>query len=291
MTIYKHYTYLISNIKENKHYIGSRTCKKNSTPETDLGFKYFSSSTDEEFIQDQKVNPQDYTYQIINRFQLRKEAVWNEICLHKIFDVGVNPDFYNKVRQASNGFSADKGSKAQENRFKTMSEINEQGFTVFQTASIKRTKNMKIVLEGKTIYQKAGEKQSITKKLIEENGFSIAKNASIKCQKTMLIPDENGLTIKQKSAEKISKCRKESKIAVGKNNPSAKQIDIFNSNDEKIFECHGDFAKICKENNLPFVSLQKTYQQETKLYENISNYTLCRVKENIIFKGWYARIV
>lgn len=106
MQAHRHYTYIISNIKDNKHYIGSRTCKGSSTPETDLGFKYFGTPiTNSWLIQDQKVNPQNYTYQIINKYQLRKEAIWNEICLHKIFDVGVNPDFYNGSRATSTGFS------------------------------------------------------------------------------------------------------------------------------------------------------------------------------------------
>lgn len=76
-----------------------------STPETDLGVNYFSSAvTNSWIIQDQKDNPHDYVYQVINTFELRKEAIWHEICLHKIFNVGANPDFYNGSIQTSTRF-------------------------------------------------------------------------------------------------------------------------------------------------------------------------------------------
>ena len=40
----KHYVYRITNIKENKHYYGTRSCEIEI--KDDLGFYYFSSSTD-----------------------------------------------------------------------------------------------------------------------------------------------------------------------------------------------------------------------------------------------------
>jgi len=62
-TIYNyHYVYRITNILTNKHYYGSRSC--NILPKNDLGFKYFSSSKDNDFIIDQKINPQNYKYKI-----------------------------------------------------------------------------------------------------------------------------------------------------------------------------------------------------------------------------------
>lgn len=55
----KHYVYRITNIKLNKHYYGTRT-SKNKTPEEDIGYIYFSSSSDKEFLKDQKDNPLNY---------------------------------------------------------------------------------------------------------------------------------------------------------------------------------------------------------------------------------------
>ena len=98
-----HYIYRITNIIENKYYYGSRSC--NILPQNDLGFKYFSSSKDKEFILDQKTNPQNYTYKIICLCETRQKALDLEVKLHEKFDVGVNPNFYNRAKQTSVGFS------------------------------------------------------------------------------------------------------------------------------------------------------------------------------------------
>jgi len=98
-----HYTYRISNILLNKHYYGTRT-SKNFLPTKDLGVKYFSSSSDEKFIQDQKENPQNYKYKIIRISDTRKQAMELEIKLHNKFDVGVNEHFYNRAKATSTSF-------------------------------------------------------------------------------------------------------------------------------------------------------------------------------------------
>ena len=97
-----HYVYRITNIIENKHYYGKRSC--NTLPKNDLGVKYFSSSHDKLFIIDQKQNPQNYKYKIIRFFATSKDAVAFEIRLHNKFDVGINESFYNKSKQTSVGF-------------------------------------------------------------------------------------------------------------------------------------------------------------------------------------------
>jgi len=93
-----HYTYRITNKIKNKHYYGVRSSK--IKPESDLGYKYFSSSTDKEFIQDQKKNPDYYKYKVIKVYPSRKEAILLECAFHSKFDVGVNPNFYNKAKQS-----------------------------------------------------------------------------------------------------------------------------------------------------------------------------------------------
>ena len=101
-TIY-HYVYRITNIILKRHYYGVRT-SKNIIPQNDLGVKYFSSSRDKEFKIDQKQNPQNYKYKVIRIFQTREEAANFEIFLHNKFDVGKNPNFYNKAKQTATGF-------------------------------------------------------------------------------------------------------------------------------------------------------------------------------------------
>lgn len=97
-----HYVYRITNIKETKHYYGTRS--SNCLPHEDLGFKYFSSSKDRDFIQDQKSNPENYKYKIIRICKTRKEALNLEIELHEKFNVGVNESFYNRAKQTSTGW-------------------------------------------------------------------------------------------------------------------------------------------------------------------------------------------
>lgn len=98
-----HYVYRITNKVTNKHYYGKRSSKK-VKPVDDLGKRYFSSSTDKSFIQDQKDNPQNYKYKIVSLHSTAAEAIKKEIKLHCKFDVGVNLRFYNKVKQTSVGF-------------------------------------------------------------------------------------------------------------------------------------------------------------------------------------------
>ena len=97
-----HYVYRITNTKLNKHYYGVRSSK--IEPSKDLGVKYFSSSTDKEFIHDQKINPQNYKYKIVSIFYSRIEASKLEIKLHTKFNVCANESFYNKANAKSTGF-------------------------------------------------------------------------------------------------------------------------------------------------------------------------------------------
>jgi len=97
----KHYTYRITNVHLNKHYYGTRSANE---PSSDLGIKYFSSSKDKDFLQDQKDNPQNYKYKIIKIFKTRKEALELEIKFHNKFDVGINESFYNRCKQTTTGF-------------------------------------------------------------------------------------------------------------------------------------------------------------------------------------------
>ncbi len=95
-----HYTYQITNTKIQRHYIGVRSCEE--TP--DIGVGYFSNSRDEEFMKEQKNNPQSFVYFVLREFDTRKEAVQHEIYLHNINDVAINPKYYNKSKQTSTGF-------------------------------------------------------------------------------------------------------------------------------------------------------------------------------------------
>ena len=97
-----HYVYRITNLVENKHYYGKRSSK--IEPKKDLGKKYFSSSSDKNFIKDQKENPQNYKYKIVAIFTKSSDALEREKLLHFKFNVNSNIKFYNRAKQTSKFF-------------------------------------------------------------------------------------------------------------------------------------------------------------------------------------------
>lgn len=94
-----YYTYLIENVKSKRYYIGCRACPSYKTPEQDLGHTYFSSSTDKQFIENQKLHPKNFRYTVLKVFDSKDMAMREEALLHEKYNVGENPKFYNKVTQ------------------------------------------------------------------------------------------------------------------------------------------------------------------------------------------------
>ena len=90
-----HYVYRITNVFENKHYYGKRS--SSTPPQKDLYFNYKSSSCDECFINEQKLNPEHFKYKIVFVCSSSQEALDKERILHKKFDVARNVNFYNKI--------------------------------------------------------------------------------------------------------------------------------------------------------------------------------------------------
>ena len=83
-----HYVYEIIELNSDMRYIGSRTSKIH--PTLDIGIKYFSSSRNKEFILNQKNNPSNYKYVVLDIFEDKKSAIDEEIRLHNLYDVGKN---------------------------------------------------------------------------------------------------------------------------------------------------------------------------------------------------------
>lgn len=163
-----HYVYRISNTVANKHYYGVRGSKE---PRNDLGMIYFSSSTDKEFIQDQKENPHNYKYKIIKIFDKRKDAIRLEIKLHNKFNVGVNESFYNKAKQTSIGFdtggikfSEDEKNILYASRRNPLSDEHRKNIS----ASLKGKLKEKFTEEHKENIKKARSKQYVCNNSIME---------------------------------------------------------------------------------------------------------------------------
>ena len=122
-----HYTYKITNIKTNKSYIGVRSCE--DTPSEDIGIKYFSSSSDKVFISEQRINPENFIYEVINTFDNRVDALTDEIRLHEMHDVCKNPQFYNLSKQTSNGMDFTGGNHSEESKLKIGEASKERGIS------------------------------------------------------------------------------------------------------------------------------------------------------------------
>lgn len=90
-----HYTYLIQHRTEDKRYIGVRSSK--CLPQEDL--TYWGSS---------KYLPKDvketHVKIVLKEFATRSEAVEHEILLHKLNNVAVSENYYNKACQKTSGF-------------------------------------------------------------------------------------------------------------------------------------------------------------------------------------------
>ena len=93
------YVYLITDLINDMFYIGAKSC--NEHPSENLGIKYFSSSQNKNFIQDQKNNPENYKYEILSIHENRLNANKEEARLHELYDVRNNKKFYNKINAAN----------------------------------------------------------------------------------------------------------------------------------------------------------------------------------------------
>jgi len=116
----------------------------------------------------------------------------------------------------------------------------------------------------------------ITKPSGSNNGM-FGKSHSEETKKKI---SERGLGIKIKNTEKYSR--------PGSKNNNAKVIHIFNDKDELIFEANGNFKSVCKDNNLPYAPLYRSYQNGTKLFQNNASIAQAKNSGMIKYQGWYA---
>ena len=246
-----HYVYRITNILLNKHYYGTRT-SKNKTPEEDIGIYYFSSSSDKEFIKDQKDNPQDYRYKIIKKFNTRENALKLEIKLHNKFNVGINESFYNRVKQTSTGFD------------NTSLDFNEL---------------VKIRLKNNS-YKSGGVKAAETwKNKSKEEKKEISEKFKDCFSK---------IDLKGRAANALNSRINNNNLPIGMKNGRANIIKIYDNYNNIKFICEGNFYNLCNENNLPSKALAKSYKNNGKrIYQNRIQ-KIVKEKGFDKFIGWYA---
>ena len=82
-----------------------------------------------------------------------------------------------------------------------------------------------------------------------------------------------------------------SRIYSGAGSMTALKINIYNNCHNLIACSHGNFKKVCKENNLPFAKLQHSYRNNIPIYYKPGqSQTKATKTGNIIYQGWYATI-
>jgi hypothetical protein len=219
-----HYTYWITNTKEQKHYIGVRS--SDIHPSKDLGTKYFSSSKDEEFMSNQKEHPELYAYKVCGMFSTRKLALGDEIYQHNTHDVARNPRFYNKSKQTDEGFDST-GFNHNDNTKEIISSKNKMWYNNLSIddkakISIKRSisaKNQHLLRtneENKSINEKISSSQILFwETLSVEKREEISKRMSISQKNTEINKsDEEKYIISKKISEKYQSKTSEEKLII-----------------------------------------------------------------------------
>jgi len=88
-----YYVYKITDMKRKKYYIGSRTSE--IPPDQDLGHIYFSSSTNKNFIEEQRTTPNQFTYEVIETFPTLRQALDYETDLIQQTNALNDENYYN----------------------------------------------------------------------------------------------------------------------------------------------------------------------------------------------------
>ena len=320
-----HYVYRITNTVTGYHYYGSKSC--NETPEENIGIKYFSTSTNKLFIQDQKNNPQDYKYKIIKIFETsRKDATQLEVDLHKKFDVKNHPKFINKANQTSTKFNttglpSEKHhmfGKTHSNKAKnrigngsrgktTVKDSNGNSLRVYCDDERIKSGELVGINKGMKFSEEAKKKQSLKRKGVKKSQehrdkisksnkgkkFSDTHKQKIRNSKSDNIVIHNKLLQEDKFVKKqnLTNYLNEGwKIGRVFSLPKSKwfKVLIYNANGEIMYSCQNDFKLVCLENNLPFHALYRSYKANGK---KLFGTRLPFDKEHHKFKGWYAKVV
>jgi hypothetical protein len=83
-------------------YIGTKS--SDEEPYCVIGKKYFSSSSDDDFIKEQKEYPENFRYKVLKNFDNRTDAIQLECYLHKKYNVVESDKFYNRSAQLCTSF-------------------------------------------------------------------------------------------------------------------------------------------------------------------------------------------
>ena len=248
-----HYVYRITNLKENKHYYGSRSSV--CLPKDDLGIKYFSSIASEKYkwlIEDQKINKNDYKYKILKIFNNNRDKIVYESYLHSKFNVKNNKHFYNLSNQTPTGFNTN--------------GVSGELHSLYGKPRDNLTK-LKI-------------SSTLTNKYNKENHPNFGKKRPELALKTSGVNNPMyGKTHSDSTIELYRSTRK------GSNNPRSKSINIYNADGTLIDTCTGNFKSVCYLKGYPLGAFQKALKYSSCVYSGTPLNKIIN-KQNHKFIGW-----
>lgn len=278
-----HYVYKITNTNptdKRRFYIGVRS--SSCQPKADI--KYLSSS--KPLIESiEKQGKENFTKEILSIWETRKEAVLEEIRLHELFNVGANPEYYNRAKQTNIGFDTagckltrrpklseeEKERIKKENKLKANAKISKamKGRKESDETRLKKS----IAFKGRIFSDESKKKMTEARKgwknpnkgkkcpqlTGEKNGF-FGKEHTIKIkqiikEKTKIwfenLSEEEKKSLVEKRAETTIKNGSQK----GKNNPQAKIYKITSPSGEVII-CNGDIEIFCRNQNLDYSTMR-----------------------------------
>ncbi len=281
-----HYVYKITNlnpINEEQYYIGVRTSKDCSPIEDE----YMGSSEYlDEAIHNQGL--QNFKKDILSVWDTREAAHLEEVRLHEINDVAKNPIYYNRIIASINGYNPVGNINTSKKLKKTIN--NSDWKSTIGVQQKQKTKNTRSKLDknGNNSYSRAIEKGKITKEVIGNDGLNTNQRG---VQKALITKSTKRWkeTIGANQNKQVSETMKRNGTTAGANNPRAKIIYIFNSNNILQYETYGTFKETCEANNLPYSVLIKSVKDNGKpIYQTTCAKTKIKGTTNEQFIGWYA---
>ncbi len=252
----KHYVYKITNINptdSRKYYIGVRTAKR-CAPEADTAYWGSCKSLNAHI---KEIGQNNFTKVILKTFQTRPEAVSYEIELHDEYEVATNQEFYNRSKQKTNGFDR-AGVKD------TEAEIER-----------KRAQGKRLMKERPELFENFRNNKG------ENNPFS-GKTHSEDSRKKI------GQASRKRKASKETK-KKLSKLALGKNNPRAYIVKIYDSEGVLQEKHEGTFHSLNGRKGYPYMAFIKSYKNNgEKIYQTKQGASRAKHFGLEKYIGWYA---
>jgi hypothetical protein len=271
----EYYVYRITNKKYGLHYYGVRST--DIDPIKDLGILYFSSSSDKAFVSDQRENPQDYKYKIINVFDTMEEALALEIKLHTKFNVKIHEKFYNRANQTTTGFDRT-GVKASKETKQRMS-VAATGVKVSEETKLKQSisrTGRKLSIEHKEKISKALVGRTVS----AETKAKISKANSGKKrseeQRKQFSEAHVGITHSEETKKKMSK----SKIGHKVSEKTKSKIAFSNTGKVRSEESKQKQAKTLK--SRPKVTCPHCGVIGAKSIMSRHHFDRCKIKEESI---------